>query len=181
MIGTVIYTDASPLSPSYHRPIIIDGKKYPSASVAIDDGRDPWHIMLLWVRDNRDVYMPYRHYNLSGTHSKHLQNAIRYLLMDRSEIDTSGLYVMLLAPREYPKVAILPSNMSIHVKRHVYALSATNTPNIWQQMGPIHSDDAYDMFLIDNTILYRHSQTLRGFLLLHSPTQDVSNTLSLLR
>lgn len=182
MIGAITYTDESIISPSYPRMISIGGKKYPSASAAIDDGNDPMNTMLLWVRDHRDIYMSYRQYNLSGTHSQYLQDAIRMLLMEHNEHDTSGMHVMLLSPEEYPKVAVMPSDMSIPVRRHVYSLSPVkDMANIWLQLGPIDAYDTYEVFMLKGNFLYRHPHTLKGFLLLGSINQDTTSTLAALR
>lgn len=162
--GYIEYDDLSPLSPIPFNP---------------DD--DPLGTMLAHVRDNRDLYLPYKDYIFIGRYADLLNEAIRILFSSRREFLTTGYYQYVL-PENAP---ILPVKYTVPVVRNVYVTEAidVNMGNVtlYRQIRPLTQVETYNVGLFNGVPMYIGRQ---GSFLLSSTIMngnDVDLILAMLR
>lgn len=178
MSGYIEYTDTSPLSPVYPRPIEIGGTSYTSAHHAIQSGEEPSEVILILVRNNRSVYYPHRYYIFQGTYSDLLNRAIASLFIPKREVVDVGRYIYILDGDLLTLARNIPVEFSVPIIRNVY-ITSNQGNNIYQQTQALDTIEIYNVFLIENIPLYVGS--MGAFFTLDDREQDISLALSSLR
>lgn len=154
MNGFIEYGDTSPFSPVYESPLTIDDKTYSSAEDAIQSGIDEFEVLLSFVRENRDLFLPYKDYTFVGKYSGSLNHAISTLLVPKREPLTIGRYVLFLTEEENQRLQAIPIKYSIPIERNAYTLSETSQENIYRQEKPLDHIETYRLFLFEGMPVY---------------------------
>lgn len=170
MSGYVHYDDLSPLSPLYPRTISVGENIYNSAANAIQAGENPSEVMLLLVRNNRNLYYPYRNYEFRGTYSDLLNRAISLLLIPRRERIGEGRFLFILTGDLRDRAQSFPREYSLPVIRNVYR-STHVEGNIYQEVEPLDVVEQYSVYLVQNVPLYVGS--MGAFFLLEDRYQSI--------
>lgn len=178
MSGYIEYVDTSILSPVYPHSLEIGGTIYPSAHEAIQSGEDPTEVMLLHVRNNKNIYNKYRNYIFSGTHADLLNKAINTLLIPKREPIDIGRYIYVITGNDLQKAIALPTEFSIRIIRSIYVTSHVNS-NIYRQSNILPALEEYNVFMLENIPLYVGK--MGAFFLLEEREQSVSSALQRLR
>lgn len=175
MSGYIEYDNTSVYSPYYRRDIRVKDTTYESAVDAISADNDPYEVILIMVRDNRDVFYPYRNYTFQGEYSALLNRAINELYTPREEPIGVGRYIYIVENSTIHET--IPVEYGIPVVRRVYTLDRISD-RVYMQSNPLDVYERYLVYMIGDTPMYVGDAGV--FLMLDKPDQDVSPILETL-